>query len=394
MGPCSAEITEQHMREKVKTLATEAVDLHRKVCATLRELAHCDEDGLSTRDLVFSICTKKLSEVKSPAVAQNPVLGRFLNDLLSHVERFPLYSRQMARIVGDLFTRRVEELENYLEILYEQRNESTLQYWKRFGQSQSTSSVMQLQRSVNEGESSYVFPGRQRVRNGVTFDKVDKQACTKNNVKGRTSAVPSIFTVQCACTHPKIFGFLLPNKCESISAALSAIITHFPIPPRNIWYDNACNTYDSGMLRILWLMRWSRLLVDRYNHCTGHNCSNVFNGDLHNDLDQDRSVAAEVIDSVINKGTNHIAYLDGKNVKPFMKGVFAYVNSAAAVRDKVRRDDLEDDDVEGLISDMYTCNCETCTHCRDTGMNAEELIVQYGVYLFTKQNEINEIDTL
>lgn len=71
-------------------------------------------------------------------------------------------------------------------------------------------------------------------------------------------------------------------------------------------------------------------------HYNGHKCCNIYNGDLQRTLDADRSVSAEVINSVITKGASHINYLYVKNVTPFMKIVFEYVNATAVLRDDSR----------------------------------------------------------
>lgn len=82
-------------------------------------------------------------------------------------------------------------------------------------------------------------------------------------------------------------------------------------------------------------------MIDRF-HFSGHICCNTFNGNVHRILDSDRSVAAEVINSIIEKGTNHVAYLKGSNVIPFMKVLFGQINSVARVRDRLGRSDLQD----------------------------------------------------
>lgn len=207
--------------------------------------------------------------------------------------------------------------------------------------------------------SLYVFPGRSRVRHGIDFDEMDSHECTKHYVKGN-SYVPSFMTVQCACAHPKLIGFVILPEHESISAALSSLLTHFVIPPKRVWYDNGCNTFDCAINRIPWFLRWCMLLVDRF-HFTGHTCSNIYNGDMHRIMDSDRSVAAEVINAVIDKGTSHINYLDGRNVIPFMRIVFAFLNAMAVLKDNVKVD-LEDFDVMGELRARFNSICTTCTH--------------------------------
>lgn len=137
------------------------------------------------------------------------------------------------------------------------------------------------------------------------------------------------------------------------------MLTYFPVPPRNVWCDNACNTLDSAMIRIPWLLSWSRLVVDRF-HFTGHVCCNIYNGDFQSTLDADRSTAADVINSIINKGASHINYLDRRNVIPFMKVVFAYVNATAVLRDDTGKDDLEDEGAARHFATHYKCSCALC----------------------------------
>lgn len=82
---------------------------------------------------------------------------------------------------------------------------------------------------------------------GIDFEKADRQDCTKHYFKGQ-SLVPTFLTVQCACAHPKLVGFVVLRECESLSAAFSSVLTHFPVPPRTVWYDNSCNTFDCAMI--------------------------------------------------------------------------------------------------------------------------------------------------
>lgn len=102
------------------------------------------------------------------------------------------------------------------------------------------------------------------------------------------------------------------------------------------------------------------LVVDRF-HFNGHVCCNVFNGNMHRFLDEDRIVSAEVVNAIIEKGTSHIAYLKGDNVIPFMKVQFAQVNATAVVRDRIKRSDLEDEDLLALLRKFFKCRCSLCT---------------------------------
>lgn len=68
-------------------------------------------------------------------------------------------------------------------------------------------------------KSLYVFPGRLKQRQGIDFDNLDRQDCTKNYFKGNSS-IPCFTGVQCSCVHPKLLGLDIINQCESTSAAI------------------------------------------------------------------------------------------------------------------------------------------------------------------------------
>lgn len=173
---------------------------------------------------------------------------------------------------------------------------------------------------------------------------------------------------------------------------LSCVLTHFDIPPRRVWYDNACNAFDSEIIRVPWLLRYTMLVVDRF-HFNGHGCCNVFNGNMHPFLDEDRSVSAEVINAIIEKGTSHIAYLKGENVIPFMKILFSQINATAVVRDRTGRTDLEDCDLLHLFRQYFTCCCLVCTR---NGIVSEQMSGEQpdrssqaasdGVFIFSRDN--------
>lgn len=194
-------------------------------------------------------------------------------------------------------------------------------------------------------------------------------------------------------------GFVLLNEWYSIAAALSAVVMHFPVYPRRIWYDNAWNAFDSAIFRIPWFMRLTMLVVDIFQF-SGNVWSNMFNGKIHRLLDTDISVAAEVINGIMDKVTSHIAYLKGNNLIPFMKIIFAEINAAALIRDYVQWDDLEDDNLIKLFRERFKCYCHMCTTTRYDGKTDEASCAMQGssmpgdgdgIDLFSRGNERLEI---
>lgn len=81
------------------------------------------------------------------------------------------------------------------------------------------------------------------------------------------------------------------------------------------------------------------IVVDRF-HFSGHEFCNISNGNLHHILENDRSVVAKVINSILDKGTTHIAYLKGSNAIPFMKVLFGQMNAYSCPWDRLSRADL------------------------------------------------------
>lgn len=152
----------------------------------------------------------------------------------------------------------------------------------------------------------------------------------------------------------------ISTSTEALSVALPSIMTHVIVPQRHAWYDNACNIFDSAILRIPWFLRRKMFVVDRY-HFIGNKFSNLFKGNVHRVLDADGSVAAEVINSVIDKCVSHISHLKGNYVLPFMKVLFAYLNGCAYVRDYIGRSDLEDGNLGQLFRSQFKCTFNCCT---------------------------------
>lgn len=210
----------------------------------------------------------------------------------------------------------------------------------------------------------YVFPGRLQVRPCIDFDKFDKQKCSKNYFKG-ISAITSFLTVQYLCAQPKVLGFVLSKESEPLSTALKSIMTHLSIPPRHVWYNNACNVFDSAITPIPWFLRSTMFVVDRL-HFTAHTCSNVFNGNVHRVLDAVRSAAAEVINSMIDKCVHHISYLKGDKILPFVKVLFGTINACAYVRGTNVKTYLEGVESETLLLSRFPYCCMDCKKLRGT----------------------------
>lgn len=78
----------------------------------------------------------------------------------------------------------------------------------------------------------------------------------------------------------------------------------------------------------------------------------MFNGSMHPKFDNYRTVSAEVLNEVLDKGASHIAYLKGANVIPSMRILYAYINAISHVRDSAIITHLEDEDIMQMVSSI------------------------------------------
>lgn len=210
----------------------------------------------------------------------------------------------------------------------------------------------------NDVETMCVFPGRNLLRLPLKTDGKDKMDCTKKYFKRRPN-VTCFISLQCPCEHPKIIGFTLIKEVESLVMAISTLIAFLRFPPRTIWYDNACNMYDSALLRMPYLLRTCYLMVYRF-HYHGHTCSNHFNPNRYLTLLKQRSTAAEVLNALLKKFCGFIRYLKRQNVKPYLRILFAIHNFKSLVKDGLNRKELPLVDFTKYYNTQFVCSCVLC----------------------------------
>lgn len=114
---------------------------------------------------------------------------------------------------------------------------------------------------------------------------------------------------------------------------------------------------------------------------------------MHRILHLDRRVAAEVTNSITDKGTSHIAYMKGCNIIPFMKILFAQMNANALLRDRLGRGDLEDEDIVHRLAEQFKCSCTLCNgHLVSASRTSGDVKNgMEGITIFTKDNVLMEL---
>ena len=187
----------------------------------------------------------------------------------------------------------------------------------------------ELDKSLSSG---ICFPGRNRCRPCIIYKATNEEFCNKNYKSSRNHS-PGFMTVQCACNSPKLIGFVVMNRAESTSLALSSFLSHFKVPPRTAYYGNACNLFLSVMLRVPWIIKHYRLEIDRF-HYKSHTCSSYFDPDVYQVFDSHYTETAESIKSRIKKTIQQLRYMKSPHLIPFLRARFSFINLAAAFKEK------------------------------------------------------------
>lgn len=216
--------TDSDVRDMVKKLVVESTELHKTVSLKLMGLSLCTHGGRSLDQWACTDCESMNGASIRSVSLQNSVLGGYVRNVITHGNCIVKFSRDAAAVVSTVLDTRVAEFEKYLGNLSMKMQKSSINYWKKYGSLSvdpidSISDLGEQQPSVRGKKSLYVFPGRRRVRQDIEFDKVDRQECTENYFKGQ-SVTPAFLTVQCACSYPKLLGFVILKESESISAAI------------------------------------------------------------------------------------------------------------------------------------------------------------------------------
>lgn len=207
---------------------------------------------------------------------QNATASLLIHEVIRVGRRASVLSRAAAKILQTTIDVKLKFLGNFKKQAAEKMDKSVARYWINYvhlGNKEISDS------SRDSYKSMYVFPGHVTHRPSIkTVGKV-KSECTNNYFNSRNN-LTSFLSLQCPCDHPKIIGFTLLRQADSIAMGLSTIMGYLNIPPRTLWYDNACNLYDSGLLRTTFLLRSCYFIVDRF-HYQGHTCGSHYNADRY-----------------------------------------------------------------------------------------------------------------
>lgn len=156
------------------------------------------------------------------------------------------------------------------------------------------------------------FPGRRIVRKlkEVDIGNVSKEECCSKNYKKKGVMAPGVLWFFCG-DHHKCVGFVVLDSAESCKIVSEIIITRFPIPPKNIIYDNGCNLEDYVLNRWPDYFKDTAFLIDEFHFKSHNNCAPTYDSGLHSTL------ICDVNTSLVEQKNSKIRHI--KNTTPFMK---------------------------------------------------------------------------
>jgi len=151
------------------------------------------------------------------------------------------------------------------------------------------------------GATGVFMPGRDQCR-AEAYAKGDTTSCGTCE-KGFASSdkySDGALTICCACSHPKILGFVVLDRKESPQVLINALLSRFPRLPRYLVYDFACGVVRCAMVKLPWMLRDLCVVSDRFHVCN-HTCSHFFNANSYGELDFKNTLTHEQRNASIRK---------------------------------------------------------------------------------------------
>jgi len=156
--------------------------------------------------------------------------------------------------------------------------------------------------AADKADATGIFtPGRPQCR-AEAYAKGDKTSCGTCE-KGYVSSErysDGALTLCCACSHPKILGFVVLDRKESPQVLINALLTRFPKLPRYLVYDFACGVVRCAMVKLPWMLRELSVVSDRFHVCN-HTCSHFYNANSYGELDYKNTLTHEQRNAAIRK---------------------------------------------------------------------------------------------
>lgn len=123
--------------------------------------------------------------------------------------------------------------------------------------------------------------------------------CSKTYKEVHKHFSPGTFTLCCACSHPKMVGFVVLDKREGPPALLNALLSYFALLPSYIVYDFGCGALRSALEKLWFFVAVVNLVSDLF-HIVNHLCTDALHPCSYSGLDGSNTVAHEQRNAPIN----------------------------------------------------------------------------------------------
>lgn len=223
----------------------------------IRNIIQCSHAAPNTN--VCTSCLSQLTYVARSHQDEIPSLSRLLFALINahdFQDIDDLLLRSLMSSVSSILARCFAVRMEFSSIFHRKRSDASAEYTTLYKQ---PTSELIIPKDDWLDEASYtgeLFPGNPVMRPNVSFglsSRMENAAICKKNYRKSDSHSPGIFTVQCVCRYPKLIGLSVMKECESVSTAMSILLSRFKNLPRATYYDNACNLSKSVLLRFPWI---------------------------------------------------------------------------------------------------------------------------------------------
>ena len=210
-------------------------------------------------------------------------------------------------------------------------------------------------------------PSNPLVRPCIDFGSTKRTENARNSQKYyrvSDSHSPGIFTAQCACRYPKLTGISVMNEWESMSTALSVLMSRFRILAKSCYYDNVCNMLKSMWIRTLWVNEQCLIVSDRFYY-RSHKCDIVNDPDSYSWCKSHSTSSAKLINQQWKFSKSHFWFLASKNLMPYLSTRAVFINMREWIREQNRTRKIDESHYQEFIGKFYRCSCILCQHRLD-----------------------------
>ncbi|OSX76601.1 hypothetical protein BU14_0184s0028 [Porphyra umbilicalis] len=192
--------------------------------------------------------------------------------------------------------------------------------------------------AVNAARASKVGADRETLR-AMAAKELGEDDCRHKWLTSETF-MPGIENFLCLCG--LLIGYDFLDKAESPSHVLASLVQRFPLLPKVVYFDTACQLARNAARRVPWLVNESSMAcsLDRpHNVKHQHKCSRIFDADAYPSRSVRHSTACAESRHSINKAyKTHLAHLRQDHFIIQMRLLAATINLRVKMRRELRKE--------------------------------------------------------